>query len=172
VSDIAVTGDSPASHDADRPGTTGPVVYPQPQHAQGRHLRPRRRELPEGLPAWRRLRSTRDFSRVERQGARASGTFVAVTVRKGPGRLGCVVSKKVDNRASERNQVKRRLREIVRREKDRFVRRDGGSIDVVIMARESAKGLDYAVLRADVLTTLEAACARLAALPPAPRPRR
>ena len=77
-----------------------------------------------------------------------------------------MVSKKVDNRASERNLVKRRLREILRREKARFLRRAGGSVDVVVTARDTAKGLDFAVLRDDVLATLDKALARLAEAPP------
>ncbi len=117
------------------------------------------------MPAWRRLRATRDFSRVERQGARASGAHVAVTVRPGPGRLGFVVSKKVDTRASERNRVKRRLREILRREKERFLRRPGGSVDVVVTARDTAKALDFEALREDVLAAFDAACARLTKRP-------
>ena len=154
---------------AERPGSTGPGFRSGPKT---RPTPPRRRERPEGLPSWRRLRSTRDFARVERQGARASGTVVAVTVRKGPGRLGFVVSKKVDNRASERNLVKRRLREILRREKDRFLRRSDGSVDVVVTAREAAKEASYQALRADVLAALEAACARLREAPPPRPPRR
>jgi ribonuclease P protein component len=82
------------------------------------------------------LRATRDFARVERQGLRASGSFVSITVRPGPGRVGWVVSKKVDNRATERNRVKRRLREIVRREKPLFARRAEGNVDVVVAARD------------------------------------
>lgn len=173
-----MTGD-PTSRD-DRPGSPGPVSLSDttadaaaapPAPARPR-LRPRRRELPQGLPAWRRLRATRDFARVERQGARASGAHVAVTVRPGPGRLGFVVSKKVDGRASERNRVKRRLREILRREKDRFLRRPGGNVDVVVTARDSAKALDYEVLRNDVLAAFDAAVARLASAPPPRRPRR
>lgn len=103
---------------------------------------------------------------MERQGARASGAHVAVTVRPGPGRLGFVVSKKVDNRASERNLVKRRLREILRREKARFLRRPGGSVDVVVTARDTAKGLDFEVLRDDVLAALAQALERLTSSPP------
>jgi ribonuclease P protein component len=112
------------------------------------------------------LRATRDFARVERQGVRAQGRFVAVTIRPGPGRAGFVVSKKVDNKAHERNLVKRRLRAIVRQEKARFVTRaasDGGTVDVVVQARPEAKGVAYGPLRDDVLATLERAIARLVA---------
>ncbi len=97
---------------------------------------------------------------------RAQGRFVAVTIRPGPGRAGFVVSKKVDNKAHERNLVKRRLRAIVRQEKARFVTRaasDGGTVDVVVQARPEAKGVAYGPLRDDVLATLERAIARLVA---------
>jgi ribonuclease P protein component len=98
---------------------------------------------------------------VERQGVRTSGDLVTVTVRPGPGRLGFVVSKKVDNRASERNPVKRRLREIMRREKARFVHRSEGSVDVVVTARAAARDVAFDVLRAEVLRILDGALQRL-----------
>jgi ribonuclease P protein component len=135
-------------------------------------MAPRRRELSFGLPPWRRLRSTRDFTRVERQGVRAGGALVAVTVRPGPGRIGFVVSKKVDNRAVIRNRVKRRLRAILRQEKPRYARRAEGSVDVVVAARAEAKDAAWAALREDVLATLQAALARLAEGRQAPPTRR
>lgn len=151
-----LSSQTPASIVSDAPPTASAAVSP------GRRPRPqRRRERPEGLPAWRRLRSTRDFARVERQGVRASGDLVSVTVRPGPGRLGFVVSKKVDNRASERNPVKRRLREITRREKPLFVHRKEGSVDVVVTARAAARNVDFEVLRTEVLRVLNAALLRL-----------
>ena len=154
----------------DEPGSTGlssfsaanaaPAVKSAPtKPATAR--RPRRRELANGLPAWRRLRNSREFSRVERQGARASGDLVAVTVRPGPGRLGLVVSKKVDNRAAIRNRIKRRLREVFRPEKGRYASRGAGTVDVVITARAAAAFADYATLRAAALLALEQALGRL-----------
>jgi ribonuclease P protein component len=121
----------------------------------------RRRELPFGLPAWRRLRSTRDFSRVERQGVRTNGALVAVTVRPGPGRVGLVVSKKVDKRAVARNRVKRRLRFILCQEKQSYVRRAAGSVDVVVTARTEASTSSFEALRIDVAATLRTALTRL-----------
>ena len=90
---------------------------------------------------------------------------MSITVRPGPGRVGWVVSKKVDNRATERNRVKRRLREIMRREKPLFARRAEGNVDVVVAARAEAKAASFEGLRADVLSTLHAALARLAEKP-------
>lgn len=138
----------------DKPGSTGLLSFKSQKRA-------RRRELPHGLPAWRRLRNTRDFSRVERQGARASGDLVAVTVRPGPGRLGLVVSKKVDNRASVRNLAKRRLRDIFRQEKARYATRPQGTVDVVITARAAAATATYAAIRDEALRVLDQALARL-----------
>ena len=103
---------------------------------------------------------------------RAGGALVAVTVRPGPGRIGFVVSKKVDNRAVVRNLVKRRLRAILRQEKPRYARRAEGSVDVVVAARAEAKDAAWAALREDVLATLQAALARLAEGRQAPPTRR
>ncbi len=128
-----------------------------------RARRPSRKyEAPQGLPPWRRLRATREFARVERQGARVGGDCIAVTVRRGPGRVGFVVSKKVDNRAAQRNLVKRRLRDIMRRRKDQFVR---VGVDVVVTARAEAKALSYQALAALVEKTLAQAVAKLNAGP-------
>lgn len=124
--------------------------------------RARRRELPGGLPPWRRLRATRDFTRVERQGIRAQGGVVSVTVRPGPGRLGLVVSKKVDNKSHERNLIKRRLREILRAHKPLWAQRAAGAVDVVVLALPAAKGVAYAALQQDALATLEKALLKLA----------
>jgi ribonuclease P protein component len=97
---------------------------------------------------------------------------VAVTVRPGPGRVGFVVSKKVDNRAVVRNAVKRRLRSILRQEKVRFVRRPEGAVDVVVAARPEAKDAEFSELHDDVLTALQSALARLLAARAPPSRRR
>lgn len=133
-----------------------PPVTPKPK-------KPRRRELSQGLPPWRRLRATRDFTRVERQGVRAAGAVVSVTVRPGPGRLGLVVSKKVDNKAHERNLIKRRLREIFRAHKTLWAQRAQGAVDVVVLATPAARGADFATLQRDALATLHKALSKLAA---------
>ena len=82
-------------------------------------------------------------------------------MRPGPGRLGLVVSKKVDNRASVRNLAKRRLRDIFRQEKARYATRPQGTVDVVITARAAAATATYAAIRAEALQVLEQALARL-----------
>ncbi len=121
------------------------------------------------------MRATRDFARVERQGVRANGQWLAVTVRPGPGRLGLVVSKKVDNRAHQRNLLKRRLREVFRADKARWALRQrpsapgtggtgGGSVDVVVAVRPEAKGRSFAELQHDAWQTLDQAIAKLSSV--------
>jgi ribonuclease P protein component len=155
---VNIRGDQhlvPTLEVGDKPGSTGLLSLPS------KPKKPRRVERPCGFPAWRRLRNTRDFTRVERQGVRASGTLVAVTVRPGPGRVGLVVSKKVDNRASVRNLVKRRVRDLLRQEKPRYASRAAGTVDVVVTARAEAALASYADLRAEVLRVLDLALAKL-----------
>lgn len=140
--------------------------------ATTRPKRPRRREAENGLPRWRRLHTSREFARVERHGARVNGALLTLTVALGPGRLGLVVSKKVDNRAAVRNLVKRRLREIFRQEKARYARLPRGAVDVVVIARPEARDASFEALRTEALSLLDAALQRLATKPSAPRSRR
>ena len=88
-----------------------------------------------------RLRSSKDYRRVNRTGVRRAGAnFV---VQRAPGRdpvrpaLGLVVSRRVGNAVS-RNRVKRRIREWFRAERSLF---EGGE-DVVVIARTGAADLD------------------------------
>ncbi len=151
----------------------GPTVNeasaPDAEPARVPRRKARRRELPHGLPRWRRLRNTRDFARVERQGARAGNDLVAVTVRPGPGRLGFVVSKKVDKRAVGRNLVKRRLRAIMQTHKGLFLRQGAPSLDVVVTARPDALGASFATLQEATLQALGGAIAKADAAPRRPK---
>lgn len=94
------------------------------------------------------LRSN-DFTRLERQGVRAHGAFVTIVGRAGgKGRVGFTVSKKVGN-AVVRNYVKRRLRDVVRRHKDKWQGRD-----IILIAKPEAAGKTLSELEQDVLATL------------------
>lgn len=106
-------------------------------------------EKPHGLPPQRRLRRTGDFTRTERQGRRVQGAYVVVVMRPGRGRVGFTVSKKVGN-AVARNFVKRRLRDIARRHKELWARRD-----LVVIARPDAAGRQLAALESDWLAAMK-----------------
>ena len=90
-----------------------------------------------------RLRSSKDFRRVNRTGKRRAGARLVVQVA--PARdaahpaLGLVVSRRVGN-AVARNRVKRRVREWFRQN----ARLRGGANDVVVIARKGAAGLSGA----------------------------
>ena len=111
----------------------------------------------ETLPKSLRLRRRRDFSRVQRQGARGGDGSLVAVIRpaRGDGRFGLTVPRKVGN-AVVRNKVKRRLREILRRDRSLFAK-----IDLVIICGEGAGDLDYAALRDCVHAALARARAAL-----------
>lgn len=73
--------------------------------------------------------------------------LLVATNELGHRRLGVTVSRRVSRRAVDRNRIKRRLREIFRRE--RGVLPDG--VDVVVVARPAALGASYETLRAAFL---------------------
>jgi len=105
----------------------------------------------EGLPRTARLRSAREFEAVYRQGWRAHTThFVWQGLRRpgAPLRLGLTVSRKV-GKAHDRNLVKRRLREFVRRHRPEILEAlagdpgPGNGLDLVIVAKTGAALLSH-----------------------------
>lgn len=123
-----------------------------------------------GLGRERRLRSARDFRRVQRAGVRVrTAHFLLVVGAQGaPGapRLGLVVSKKSGN-AVARNRIKRLVRECFRASPRLLP--DG--IDLVVVSLGRAPGLDLATVRGEwsgVQRELSAAVARALARRPSP----
>lgn len=112
------------------------------------------RSSDETLPRSLRVRRARDYTRIQRQGARGSAGCLQIVVRRtapGRGRFGLTVSKKVGN-AVARNLVKRRLREIFRKNKGLFT-----DLEVVIIARPGAAEVDFRQLADDALLVLRRA---------------
>jgi ribonuclease P protein component len=99
---------------------------------------------PQGLPRSRRLRSRKDFVRIQRTGQRRTSRHFVVLVAEphgptstGEERLGLTVSRKVGS-AVARNRVKRRIRELYR------IRPVAESCrDVVVIARRGAAELSF-----------------------------
>ncbi|MFJ4871181.1 ribonuclease P protein component [Streptomyces sp. NPDC088757] len=114
------------------------------------------------LPTENRLRRREDFATAVRRGRRAGRPLLVVHLRSGatdphapgesasPARAGFVVSKAVGG-AVVRNQVKRRLRHLVR---DRISALPPGSL-VVVRALPGAGDADHAQLARDLDAALQ-----------------
>lgn len=112
----------------------------------------------ERFPPTLRLRERADFKRVERRGRRRTGpSLIVVAQRNGldTSRIGLTVTRKVGN-AAARNRWKRRLREIFRRNKDRF---PTGWDFVVIVKRSAPNDASFDELRTELLTLMNEASA-------------
>ncbi len=112
-----------------------------------------------------RLRQRADFIAVANAARMNSAAFVVqsrVRDDEGPVRIGFTVTKK-NGTATERNRIRRRLRELVKR-------LDGGSMrphsDYVLVGRRDALSGDFAVM----LDDLRSALRRLDQVPPRVRP--
>lgn len=113
-------------------------------------------ETSERLSRAERIAKRRDFLTVYQKGKKVpSRSFVLYGMINGAwcDRLGITVSKKI-GKAVVRNKVKRRFREIFRRNKP------GGTpcMDVIINARKSVTDVEFVILRDEFAATLERLC--------------
>ena len=102
------------------------------------------------FPAVRRLKLSREFERVRKEGRAVRGGLLILSVLPVDGekrfRVGLITSRRVGG-AVERNRVRRRLREIVRRNQQALK----GGIWFVVIARRSAAQTDSAALEGEWL---------------------
>ncbi len=99
--------------------------------------------------SYERLKKPREFSNVYKNGEKWVGEYVVLLYVKNNlpySRIGIVVSKKV-GRAVVRNKIKRRLREIVRLNKEMIPE----GLDIVIIAKTRARDTDFWGLKEDLL---------------------
>ena len=98
----------------------------------------------EGFSRDDRLRKRREFEECYASGVRVSGRFFQVFVRKAPApaRIGISVPKRVGN-AVTRNRLKRRVREIFRRDRELLP----GVGAIVVHVRPSAAEAAFEPLR-------------------------
>jgi ribonuclease P protein component len=98
----------------------------------------------------RRLKLSREFERVRKEGQAVRGGLLILSVLSVDGekrfRVGLITSRRVGG-AVARNRVRRRLREIVRRNQQALK----GGIWFVVIARRSAAQADSAALEAEWL---------------------
>ncbi|SFT23438.1 ribonuclease P protein component [Paenibacillus sp. BC26] len=103
-----------------------------------------------------RLRNREDFSRIYRNGKSfANSQFVVYWSRQlqaDPLRLGVSASKKIGN-AVVRNRMRRLVKEIVRGQKDRIT----GQLDLIVIVRKPAVGLELKELEKSMLHVLKRA---------------
>lgn len=117
---------------------------------------------PEGFSRDDRLRKRREFEECYASGVRVSGRFIQVFLRAASGesartRLGISVPRRV-GRAASRNRVRRRLREIFRRNRGLF---GAATVSVVVNARPSAAQASFQDLSADYAASIGRALPRL-----------
>jgi ribonuclease P protein component len=105
------------------------------------------------LPRKFRLCKNKDFRIIYRSGKSISNQFLVLYIRKNninETRIGFSISKKI-GKANERNLLKRQLREITRK----FLPLIKSGYDLVFVARQRIKGLDYGNLEKSVKLLLD-----------------
>ncbi len=103
-----------------------------------------------------RLRKHAQFSRVQSKGRRMGGKFLIVIFAPSSFlgiRFGLTVSKRVGC-AVTRNRIKRRLRDILRQNKDALAPMH---VDVVCIAKQDAANASYHALKQDILDIFQRA---------------
>ena len=105
------------------------------------------------LPKAKRLLKDQDFKRLARQGRPFYNRALTVKVRLNKlkeSRFGFVISTKVDKRATVRNQLRRRWREIVRLNLGHM----NPGYDIMMIAKPAATKLNYQELTEQTLDLL------------------
>ena len=101
-----------------------------------------------------RLTKKKDFERIFKQGRgfKENALFLKIVEKEaGPTKVGIIVSKKVSKKAVERNKVKRRIREIVR--KIEFKQ----GFDIIIITHPSAKDLSFEEIKEQIINLFKKA---------------
>ncbi|HRD01449.1 MAG TPA: ribonuclease P protein component [Candidatus Saccharicenans sp.] len=106
--------------------------------------------MDEHLRPVERIRSKKDFGEIYKKGRRLKGKYFLLVFQPNGlnySRLGVVVSRKV-GQATIRNRIKRRFRELFRRNKSLLP----GHFDLVFIARPEIVQLDWEKMKAEYLT--------------------
>lgn len=90
-------------------------------------------EVDQRLRKWQRLRKASEFREAYAQGRSYPGRYMVLWLRSAPDarlRLGVVAGRSIGS-SVERNRARRRLRELYRRLRYRFM----GDVDIILVAR-------------------------------------
>jgi len=99
-----------------------------------------------------RLNSEREFKKIFSRGRYISGNFITIkyyfhNALENP-KIGVVVSKKISNKATVRNKLKRQINEVIYSVVDKI----GKSLEIVIIVKKIAD--DFTLLREDIINSL------------------
>lgn len=110
-------------------------------------------DRPFGYPASIRLKKRADFQRLYTHGARVSGRYVVLFLKKteeGAGRFGVTASRKIGGAVS-RSRAKRRLRELYRLHREEH---QLGGVDIVANAKRGTTAIPWCELERDFVGCL------------------
>jgi len=113
-----------------------------------------------GLPPSSRITRARDIRAVLRSGRKRKTSHLDVFLLSSEGagpRVGLIVPKH-GRRVVDRNKVKRRLREVARKEVLPRLRGEGVSVDVLVRARRESYRASYQQLRRELVEVSEELC--------------
>lgn len=105
------------------------------------------------MPRIHRLKSERDFARLAKSRKTGYAKSVGVKVRENHlpySRFGVVVGLKVSKKAVERNLLKRRMREIMKK----HLLKVSAGYDIMVLIQKSALGQDFDALESDFLKAI------------------
>jgi len=106
------------------------------------------------LPKENRLKKKKDFERTFEKGYNVKGDTIYLKVLKTEepfSRIGFIVSKKVSLKAVERNKIKRRMRDSVKR----ILNTIGNNLDIIVTALPKIKKSKFEDIKEDITKTFE-----------------
>lgn len=100
------------------------------------------------LPAQARLHQQKEFQKVLKDGQKIFGRMVVIRYIVGQSeyKMGLIVSTKVAKKATDRNRIKRLLREVVRRE----LLPKAKNVWMVIVAKKDIVDKDYSLIKLEL----------------------